>query len=82
MEDLPTLRLAHQPGDMVLILPLTTTIMATIVEDFRISIIKLMENVVSVGTIGSPIQENMKRLEDCTQPVPSLTATPQDKLFQ
>ena len=81
MDDLPTLRLGHQPGDMVLILPQTTTIMATTVEDFRISMIKMMENVVFVGTLGRQILENTKRLEVYTQPVPLLTATQQDKLF-
>jgi ribosomal protein S15P/S13E len=65
---------------MVLILQQTTMITAEIVEDFRINTGKRMENVVSVGTIGSQIQEIMKHLEACTQPVPSLIAIHQDKL--
>ena len=60
----------QQPGDMVLIHRQTTMIMAEIVEDFLINMEKPMENVVYVVTIGLQIQEIMKHLEACTQPVP------------
>ena len=66
-------------GDMDLIHPQITMIMATTVEDLVINMIKLMVNVVFVETHTSIHQELMKPLVVNMQLVPLLIAIAQGK---